>query len=511
MSRFLAAKLAVPSETALERLRASGTQLAITLAILLACLACSPARADVGVLLNESLDTSVARITGSGHSAVYFSRICPETPVKLRLCRPDEQGSVMSNYTTLGEDQPFEWNIVPLSIYLYGVQDPRDRPLFGSRNIKHVLEERYREKYLADYCAGKFCRTSNRAEWREMVGASFSRSIYFFVVDTSVEQDLKLIAEFNSEPNVNHFNGAMRNCADFSRRVINFYFPHAAKPDYLNDFGMTTPKAIARSFSHYGARHPEAHLRVLHFAQLPGTFKRSTECRGGTEQLVRSKKLLVPMLVFADHELPIVAVTYALTGRFNPQRELETYPTVKASDLSQQIKEAKSEKDRALATELKTLENQERAQAVGTPEEWKEYREAFDSVADEAVSKEVIPDRDYLRNFLKHLDHVGTPLLDPSGAVWLDISENGTSRRVGLSASNILAPGSDHQISYVLALARAAYFLKSPKHSSENMPQFKSDWELLQSARLKNATITTRASLRLVDVPATPFSTTGNR
>src|SRR5258708_28121111 len=153
VSRFLAAKLAVPTETALERLRASGTQLAITLAILLACLACSPARADVGVLLNESLDTSVARITGSGHSAVYFSRICPETPVKLRLCRAGEQGSVMSNYTTLGEDQPFEWNVVPLNVYLYGVENAHYRPLVGSQQIKHVLEERYRETYLSDYCA----------------------------------------------------------------------------------------------------------------------------------------------------------------------------------------------------------------------------------------------------------------------------------------------------------------------------------------------------------------------
>src|SRR5260370_4571873 len=108
-----------------------------------------------------------------------------------------------------------------------------------------------------------------------MVGASFSRSIYFFVVDTSVEQDLKLIAEFNSEPNVNHFNGAMRNCADFSRRVINFYFPHAAKPDYLNDFVMTSPKAIARSSSHYGALHPAADLRVLPFSQLLATFHRT--------------------------------------------------------------------------------------------------------------------------------------------------------------------------------------------------------------------------------------------
>jgi hypothetical protein len=136
--------------------------------------------ADVGVVLNESLDTSVARITGSGHSAVYFSRICPASPVKLRLCQPGEQGSVMSNYTTLGEDQPYEWNIVPLSIYLYGVENPHYRPIVGSEKIKRVLEERYRKNYLPDYCASESCQTSNKAEWREMVAATLSRSMYIF-------------------------------------------------------------------------------------------------------------------------------------------------------------------------------------------------------------------------------------------------------------------------------------------------------------------------------------------
>ena len=27
-----------------------------------------------------------------------------------------------------------------------------------------------------------------------------------------------------------------RNCADFTRRVINAYFPGATGPDYINDF-----------------------------------------------------------------------------------------------------------------------------------------------------------------------------------------------------------------------------------------------------------------------------------
>src|SRR5690349_23600580 len=143
---------------------------AVALSLLLVCLPPSPAYGDVGLLLNESLNTSFARISGSGHSAVYFSRICPESPIKLRLCRAGEHGSVMSNYTTLGEDQPFEWNGVPLSMYLYGVEDPQNRPLFGSQKIKRLLEERYRENYLSGLCESVECRTSGKAEWREMVG-----------------------------------------------------------------------------------------------------------------------------------------------------------------------------------------------------------------------------------------------------------------------------------------------------------------------------------------------------
>ena len=70
----------------------------LVLAFVLAWVACPRTYGDVGVVLNESMDSSVDRITGTGHSAVYFSRICADTPVKLRLCGPRENGSVMSNY-----------------------------------------------------------------------------------------------------------------------------------------------------------------------------------------------------------------------------------------------------------------------------------------------------------------------------------------------------------------------------------------------------------------------------
>ncbi len=472
----------------------------LSLAFFLAGLASPCAYGDVGVVLNESLDTSVARITGSGHSAVYFSRICPETPVKLRLCQPGEQGSVMSNYTTLGEDQPFEWNVVPLSVYLYGVENPRYRPIFGSQKIKHVLEERYREKYLSEYCASESCQTSNKAEWREMVGATLSRSMYVFVVRTTVEQDLALIEQFNSLPNQNHFNGMTRNCADFTRRVINTYFPNATGPDYINDFGMTSPKAIARSFTRYAHQHPEADFRVLHFAQIPGTIKRSSECRGGTEQLVRSKKLVVPMLIFADHVLPFVAASYLLTGRFNPQRELEEHPTIEATEADYQIKLAKDENNGARLERLEADKSQQRARIVGTPEEWKQYRAAFASMAAEPTGEQGIrvggplKMSGSLKKFFRRLDEAGTPVADRNGELWMELPDGDETSRIGLSANNVFSAGTDSDLAYELVLARVGHVLKSPKHSRESMVEFKKDWNLLQSARWSRASAMARVA-----------------
>ena len=486
-----------PAGLARARLRCSNCLLAMSILVrhalgaiapallsvlVLASFAGSAARADVGVILNESLDTSVARITGSGHSAVYLSRVCPASPVKLRLCRLGEMGSVISNYTTLGEDQPFEWNVVPLSVYLYGVEDPESRPIFGLPKIKRALEEEYRKKYLADYCASQSCRTSEKAEWREMVAATLSRSLYIFVVDTSVDQDLAFIKEFNSSPNVNHFNGVSRNCATFTRRIVDFYFPHAAHADYFNDFGMTSPKAIARSFTHFALHHSELNLRVFHFAQVPGTIKRSTDARSGTEQLFRSKKLLAPIVWFVPYEPPAAAGAYLLTGRFNPEREAERYPATLEAASGGNADAATWQAD---PTETDDSAAEQRAEIVGSRDEWKQYRIDFDAVLDEAICEGIVPGRDYFGRFAKQLDARGTPVFDRRGALWLEIMEGGQTHRVGVSANTVLSPGSDSKLAYTLLLAYADRMLTSPKHRRETMADFRDDWQLLEGARTR--------------------------
>jgi hypothetical protein len=510
---------------------------AIAALALLLCGAAGSAFADAGVVLNESLDTSVARITGSGHSAVYLSNICPDgSPVKMRLCRPGEQGSVLSNYTTLGEDQPYEWNIVPLSIYLYGVEDPRDRPLVSSREIKAALEERYREKYLSQICNGARCRYSNSSEWREMVGATLERSMYIFVVKTSADQDRALIAEFNSLPNVNHFNGAFRNCADFTKRVMNTYFPHSTRRDPVNDFFMTSPKAVARSFTRYAKENPDLDLRVLHFAQVPGTIKRSEECRSGTEQLYHSKKLVVPLGVLAWQAVPAVTASYILTARFNPEHEFEKNPSAGAIGADNNLNPATNRLAGGEVVRVQQLAAEEKStrdEIVGTDTDWKQFRANLDAAENEAVHLEIIPDRSYLKRVFAKLGQGGEISVDANGALWLswrddyaasqdasaspsaadassatrgsrsdgdtlgasdpnltspaaDASMSATDDmivRVGLSASNIFASESDVQSAYQIILARMERELRSPKHSRETALEFREDWARLQQSR----------------------------
>jgi hypothetical protein len=490
-----------------SRARIERSLIICVLVVAAACLLLAPrASADAGIVLNESLDTSVARITGSGHSAIYLSNICPDSsPVKMRLCRPGEQGSVLSNYTTLGEDQPYEWNIVPLSIYLYGVEDPSNRPLVSSKAIKALLEERYRENYLAQMCTSEKCLKSNSAEWREMVGATLERSLYMFVVKTSVEQDRALIAEFNSLPNVNHFNGMTHNCADFARRVLDTYYPHSVKPDYINDFFMTSPKAAARTFTHYAQEHPELDLRVLHFSQVPGTIKRSSECRSGTEQLYHSKKLVIPLAVFAWQSVPAVTASYLITGRFNPEHQFEAHPSVDAAGADEDVAAA-DDAPRGYTVSVQQLEAEQQLadeSIVGGKDEWKDYRDEFNGIVAAAIHDELIPDRGYLKHVFKQLGEAGKLSVDPDGELWITWTDSQPAGRVGLSAGNIFAADSDAQVAYQIILARVEAELESPKHSRETMLEFKKDWAMTAELHAEGLAMLARKNAGLA-APAAP-------
>ena len=48
------------------------------------------------------------------------------------------------------------------------------------------------------------------------------------------------------------------------------------------------------------------------------------------------------MVIFADHELPVVAAAYLITGRFNPEREFEQHATVEPVQLNNSAPFAKN-------------------------------------------------------------------------------------------------------------------------------------------------------------------------
>ena len=445
---------------------------------------CPQLHADVGLLLSEPTGEGASRWTSAGHAAVYFSRICPASPIQLRLCGPGENGSVLSNYAHLGEDQDYEWNVVPLNIFLYGVDDAEDRPLFASQRLRKELQQRFLERNLLPVCAEPPCTDNPRTRWRSMVAAPFVRGIYLFRVKTTLEQDLTLIAKFNSIPNVNHFNFFIDNCADFARGIINTYFPGAARPDHINDFGMTSPKAIAKSFSRHAQRHPELEFYIVRFGQVPGTFKQTGDCHKGTEVAFRTKKWLVPML-FRSQEFGPLAPSYMLTGRFNPERELRQRPTEHTAAIALEMDAARSDKHHALVRKLQHEDQRARADVLGTSEIWKDYAEALDTLVDLAVEKELIADRSALRRLFRELDARGTFAVDEGGAVWLELPDGIFIRHVGISASNIDAPGSDPQLAFLIMLARVDRILHSPSKNRELLPQFQQDWELLARTRAR--------------------------
>lgn len=460
--------------------------------------ACSQLHADVGLLLNETFGGGVNGWTSSGHAALYFSRLCPESPLKLRLCHAGEPGSVVSNYNRLGEDQNYEWNAVPLDVYLYGVEDEADRPLLAWPAVRLALQERYRQIYMPETCTGPECLSDPDANWRDLVASTFVRDTYLFLAKTTLEQDLKVMQWLNSSPNVNRYSGFTNNCANFAARILNTYFPGSARADRINDFTVTSPKAIAKSFTHYGGRHPTLDLRVFRFSQMPGAYKPSNDCRKGTEALFRSKRWLFPLLL-RPHELAFFTGSYLLTGRFNPEHELRRQP---ASDLGLLGAETRLARPVEQPVALEEFTGQRvsehvrrRARVMGTAEAWKEYSAAFRELSDEAVNKGLLERGSTPRHLVDELSAKGRVWTDDNGAVWVNIAgEDGVTRQVGVAASNLNAKGSDPRFAYLIMLTRVGDMLRRSSKNRELMPYFEKDWELLLETRARLWPITQRAS-----------------
>ena len=268
------------------------------------------AAASVSLLVEQPYG-HLGHFDPAGHSAIYLDHVCAASPVELRPCRPDELGVVISRYDNLsGRD----WVAIPLIAYLYAVDSADEIPESVDKADVARLRESYRREHLQMVAGDRPDGTAPENNWTQLVGASFDRAIYGFRVRTTPEQDEGLIAQFNDRANVEHYNGFFRNCADFARTTINRYYPHAVRRNIIADFGITSPKSVARSLTHYAKKHPEADLEVFKIDQVRGELPRSHATQDVSESLL--KKYGLPLVVISPQMTAVVLAVYIGHGRF---------------------------------------------------------------------------------------------------------------------------------------------------------------------------------------------------
>lgn len=257
----------------------------------------------------------MAVVNPTGHSAIYLDHVCAETPVHLRPCQPGELGAVISRYNDI---RGYDWIAIPLLPYLYSVDRPEEIP--GSVDLLAVarLRNAYRRTHLRAIAPDDAEGNAPAGNWYELVGSAYDRTLYGFQVNSTPEQDARLMELLNDRRNVQRYNGAFRNCADFTRVTLNRFYPHAVRRNFIADLGLTTPKSVARGLNHYAAKHPEVHLQAFVIPQVKGSLPRSRKAQGVSESLV--KKYGVPLTLISPVATGAMFIAYLGHGRFDMPR-----------------------------------------------------------------------------------------------------------------------------------------------------------------------------------------------
>jgi len=402
------------------------------------------AHASATLLLEEPYG-KLGFFTATGHAAVYLSDVCADTPLKLRPCEPGELGAVISRYDGV---HGYDWLAIPLIPYLYAVDDADDIPLYADPKLVNFLRDQYRRKHLEDVAPDAPNGTTPGGNWYELVGTSYDRTVYAFKIETTAKRDAAFIRKYNSLPNHSHFRTVSRNCADFVKSVINFYYPKALHRSFVADVGIATPKQMAKALIKYSSRHPGVELSRYVIPQVPGIEARSEPVHGIVESFFRSKKYIVPSAVVSPIFAGCVAAVYVGTGAssFDPARHALVYSADR--DLEKPLG---SEDRRSYQLELNHLSGDSDSGL------WSLMRS------------------DKVRRLLRN----ATPDFDTHGRPVLRIRKGAEILNVGISEGNIFSNAAGKTFAQELIEARLRAELKRgvPKASESDVTR---DWNLLQ-------------------------------
>jgi len=442
-------------------------------AILLFCLCSIPhAQAGATLFLEEPYSYDGA-LAGTGHAAVYLSHVCSVSPVILRPCAEGESGVVLSRYDGIAG---YDWIAIPLIPYLYAVDRPEAVPLFADAKLVAFLRDQYRRDYLEALAPNRPDGGTPEGNWYELIGASYDRTIYGFEIETSPEQDALLISKFNSQPNRERYNFVKRNCADFVREVIDFYYPHALHRSLIGDLGVTTPKQIAKMLAKYSRHHPELQTSDFLVPQVPGTIRRSKPVHGVLESVMAAKKYMLPLVVLHPYIGGGVLVEYFGHRRFDPARN------ALIMDSGRQL-DAPMTRDERLRYQSR-MEELSQASVVDPLNEVK---------TNEGKAKEV--------KSWERLQASATLGIDTSGQPVLQLHIGDDWAQVGISRANILSVSDSPELAARLLEARLRQELRPATARKTSPSDVEKDLALFQQL----------LKLQPRDVAVTPSSTNDDR
>jgi hypothetical protein len=402
------------------------------------------ANADATILLEEPYSYDGA-LAGTGHAAVYLTRVCAASPTVLRRCQPGEAGVVISRYHRIAG---YDWIAIPLYPYLYAVDAPEDIPLFADAKLEASLRDQYRRKYLRDIVPDGPSGAAPGGDWYELIGSAYDRTLYGFQVETTPYQDDAFIARYNDSANRESYRLLSRNCADFVRDAINFYYPKAAKRSLIADLDVSTPKHAAKSLVQYGARHPELEFTTFVIPQVPGTIRRSRPVHGLVESVFKAKKYELPLLALQPFVAGGFAVAYLARGRFNPAQHALVFAP--GGDLD---------------TPLSTQERRSY---------WKGLEEVTRANAEAKPDREEASWHHLLANARLELDKNGRPVLQVRSGEGLV--------EVGITRDNVLSGSAPRELAQELLVARLREQLRSGGPPRTSDAELRKDWKLLKAA-----------------------------
>jgi hypothetical protein len=421
----------------------------------------SQVQASATLLLEEPYG-KLGFFTATGHAAVYLSGVCAESPLVLRRCKPGETGIVLSRYNGVGG---YDWIAVPLIPYLYAVENADDVPLFADAKMVAFLRDRYRRKYLEAVAPDLADGGSPGGNWYELVGSSYDRTIYGYEIETSAAQDAALIRKYNASVNESHFRTVSRNCADFAKDVINFYYPKALHRSVVADVGITTPKQMAKTIMRYSDHHPELEFTRVIIPQVPGSAARSSNVHGVVESFFKSKKYIVPSAIVSPIFAGCVAAVYVGTerGRFDPAGDALVFTP--GSDPEARLGR---EDRRAYEKELSHL-----------------------LALDQATGS--VP---HIKKNWEHMEAKANTEFDDQGRPVLQMQLESGLVNVGVSASNVLNGHAPAQLTQELLTARLQQELRDKAPHGVAESEVTRDWNLLQEAIRQSASEIARNARR---------------